>query len=256
MEKDKTFIEPEWCKKFKNIRCGFTLPILGNFALTRKSIYSGRTTQENRINLASILNVEKNMVFSPKQTHSDIIINVEESLIGKGVYDLKGAIEGDACFTKIKNLLLFTTYADCVPVIIFDSKLKVAGTVHSGWRGIQKNIIKRIIDKYKDFGSTKDSIYVAIGPAIHDCCYKVGDDFIENFKDSSVKEFFKIKNKEFFFNPAKAVLKQLLEEDIKQENIDFIDKCTCCSLDPSFFSCRKDGRDFFESQAAFIVMYE
>jgi len=247
------FITPQWAEKMKEIICGFTLPVLGNQALTRESITSGKSTFENRLNLAKRLNIDPAKIFYPHQIHSDVVINVTLNESGKGLSSLNDAIKGDACFTSIKEILLVTTWADCIPIILYDYKKKFIASVHSGWRGTMQNIIKNVLDKFISEDSDKKNIYAAIGPGIRDCCYKVGDEFTEHLKGTELLRFLKNKNNILYFDLTGAVYDQILKEGIPEENIDFINKCTCCSIYPSFFSCRKDG-SLFESQAAFIAM--
>lgn len=246
------FIAPLWMKDIKNLRCGFTLPVLGNFALTRKSIYSGRSTKENINLLIKKLNIPFDNIFIPKQIHSDKVIIVDETYLKKRRTNIKG----DACITKLKNFLLITTWADCVPVLLYDKIEQIAATVHSGWKGTQFNIVGKVIDEFIKMGSKVDNIYVAIGPAIKDCCYKVGEEFLLYFKNTPLMKFFKRKDNLLFFDLSNAVYFQIKEKGIPLKNIDFINKCTCCSKNPVFFSCRKDGKENFESQAAFIVIFD
>lgn len=247
------FIFPKWAKKFNDVICGFSLPVLGNQALTRKSISSGRTTYENRLILAKILNIIPDNIFYPHQIHSDIVINVTLNEIGKGLKSLDNAIKADACITTFKNILLVTTWADCIPIIIYDNRKRIISSIHSGWRGTKLNIIKKVLAQFFVKGSDKKDIYVSIGPGIRDCCYNVGNEFKDHFRGTKLDGFLIKKNDNLYFDLAGAVYFQILNEGILKENIDFIDKCTCCSKKPSFFSCRKDG-SLFESQAAFIAL--
>ena len=98
------------------------------------------------------------------------------------------------------------------------------------------------------------NIFVALGPAIRDCCYKIGKEFIEYFGAKELSPFLKAKNNSLFFDLAGSVNKQLIDSGIKKENIDFYGKCNSCNKDPQFFSCRKDGK-YFETQAAFIGLF-
>lgn len=113
---------PDWSKKYSDVICGFSLPYYGNMALTRKSHSTGRTLKENRILLAETLKIDSKKIFSPHQIHSDIVIYVDDKNSGCGAHSIDDAIEGDACFTDRKNNLLLVTWADCIPVLLFESK--------------------------------------------------------------------------------------------------------------------------------------
>jgi|GEM_PF-1153014 len=248
---EKNFIVPFWNDHI-GLKVGFTLPVMGNQALTRKSITSNNTTKENRINLAKKLGIKPDNIFSPHQIHSDIIINVSYDMKGKGAYSKRNAIKGDACITKNKNILLIVTWADCVPVLLYDKETKWLAAIHSGWKSVKQNIIKNTINVLRNNEVSLKNVFAAIGPGIKDCCYNVGKEFNEYFKKS---KFLINKNNGLYFNLSGYVYEELLKIGINKNNIDFFNICTCCNENPSFFSCRKDGINF-EAQAAFIGIFD
>jgi polyphenol oxidase len=247
---------PNWQIKFKNLICGFTLPSSGNMALTRKSISSGNTTKENRINFADNIGINSEFIFSPHQIHSDIVIDVTNDKKGKGAYSLENAIDGDACFTSEKNILLMVTWADCIPIILYEENNNIIAAVHSGWKSTNLEIIKKTINRIKEKSGGKVRLYAAIGPGIRNCCYKVGKEFLNLFKYEENKELFNLYNEEIYFDLSGFVYKQLINNGLNEENIDFYSKCISCSEDPVFFSCRKDGKENFEAQGAFIGIFD
>jgi polyphenol oxidase len=246
------FIRPKWSTNFENLVCGYTLPEHGNMALTRKSISSGKTTEENRIKLSNLLNFDINNFFLPHQVHSDKVILVNEDNKGKGVYSLENAIEGDACVTNKKNILLMITWADCIPILMYDPKNEIIGAVHSGWKGTKQNIFKKTLDTMKSLGSQEKDIYVSIGPGIRSCCYKVGKEFQLYF--SGNHNFFSLKKNDLYFDLAGYINDIVLSNGIDINKNDFYSKCNSCCKTPVFFSCRKDGNDKFEGQGAFIAL--
>src|SRR6266851_4001580 len=46
----------------------------------------------------------------------------------------------DALLTDRPGVVLFATYADCYPIVLWDPQLKVAGLVHAGWRGTRAGV--------------------------------------------------------------------------------------------------------------------
>jgi polyphenol oxidase len=251
MQTHNEVITPDWKNKFNDIVCGFTLPVMGNQALTRKSRTNGHTTEENRVKLAKFLGIKENTLFSPHQVHSDEIIHVTEDMKGMGALNISNAKPGDACLTSISNVLLITTWADCIPVLIYDPVEKIAGTVHSGWRGAKLNIAGKTIKEFEDRKSLTHNIYAAVGPGIRACCYKIGEEVRQSFDQEKFGRYFISKEDGIYMDLAGIVSKQLIDAGISPEKIDKYGKCNSCSKDPVFFSCRKDGKDF-EGQAAFI----
>ena len=245
---------PDWANLFSNLYCGFTLPFYGNQALTRDSISFNRNLQQNRELLAEKTGTTLERIFSPHQIHSDIILYVDENRVGNGAFSLANAIEGDACYTDIKDVLLLVTWADCIPVILFEKDMQLAAAIHSGWRGTKDNIVINTVKKIIDRGGKLSNLYAAIGPGIKDCCYQIGDDVAGYFNNDEYSQFLKVRVKNYFLDLQSVVFKQLLSSGIKIENIDNYGVCNCCDKNNHFFSCRRDGKDYFEGQAAFIII--
>lgn len=253
---ENNILVPDWKKSFNNLVCGFTLPYYGNMALTRKSISFSRTLIENRKILSNNLNIKSDSIFSPHQIHSDVVIYVDKKSYGKGAFSLEDAIEGDACFTDIKNNLMLVTWADCIPIILYESNKNIVAAVHSGWRGTKTNIVSKTIDEIIRIGGERDYIFASIGPGIRDCCYQIGNEVADFFNIPLYSEFLKKKSNEYYLDLQSVVYKQLIMSAIPKANIDSFGFCNSCSTAPSFFSCRKDGKEHFEGQAAFIGIYK
>lgn len=252
---EKYFLTPEWSLKFDKLKCGFTVPVSGNQALHRKSISSGRSNEENRKFLADVLGIDVESFFYPRQIHSSIVIPVDDAKRGLGALTLDNALEGDACITNEKNVLLITTWADCIPIVLYDPVTGWIASVHSGWRGALSNVIGETISVLQNYGVDNQRLLAAVGPGIRGCCYQVGDEFRTNFSGTIMEECLSVKDNSLYFDLNRGVYLQLCAAGIMEENIDFSGLCTCCSNDPVFFSCRKDGKDF-EAQAAFIGVFE
>lgn len=252
---ENNILIPDWKKDFRDLICGFTLPYYGNLALTRKSYSTNRSLKENRVFLANTLNIDSKTIFSPHQIHSDIVIYVNEENSGRGAYSIDDAIQGDACITDKKNNLLLVTWADCIPILLFEYKKGIVAAIHSGWRGTKDKLSTKVIKNILEIGGKVENIYCAIGPGIKDCCYKVGSEVVEYFHTKEYNEFIKQKNNEFYLDLQQIVYTELILAGINEKNIDSYPKCNSCDKEYNFFSCRKDGKDHFEAQAAFIGIF-
>ena len=104
--------------------------------------------------------------------------------------------------------------------------------------------------------STPAEIYASVGPGIRDCCYEVGDEVAETFlaMNEQISQYVTKKDGRYRLDLQSVVYTQLIQCGILPKHIDRCTFCTGCHTDPSFFSCRKDGKDVFEGQAAFICM--
>ena len=110
-----------------------------------------------------------------RQIHSDIIHRVA-GIPGE-------ALTGDGLVTETPGSLLAIQTADCLPIILVDSKGRAVGVFHAGWRGtVQRIVEKGVGDMRRWFGTLPKDIGAAIGPGVHGCCYNVGQEVVEKFE--------------------------------------------------------------------------
>jgi YfiH family protein len=90
----------------------------------------------------------------------------------------------DALVSNTPKVLLAIKTADCVPLLIGDAKTGAFAAVHAGWRGTSASIVmKAIAELKKEYGTDAADLRAAIGPAARSCCYEVGSEVIERFKE-------------------------------------------------------------------------
>lgn len=89
-------------------------------------------------------------------------------------------MKADAIITANPNVTVFMRFADCVPIMLYDTDNHICGMVHSGWEGTVKQIVVRTIDRMKNqFGSKPVNIIAGIGPSIGPGMYEIGPNVIE-----------------------------------------------------------------------------
>ena len=163
-------------------------------------------------------------LITPQQTHSDHVEFVDERV---DYPDTDGLI-----ITK-KNIPIALRFADCTPLIFYDTKQKIGAISHAGWRGTVQKIGPKTIFKMQ---SNPKDIIAIIGPAIGLCCYEVSDDvrgkLLETVKDT--RNLIQGKNVDL-----KQINKRQLEE-IGVVKIDICPYCTSCNND-LFYSYRKEN---------------
>lgn len=90
--------------------------------------------------------------------------------------------QGDALVSNTPGVLVAVKTADCIPVLMVDTRTRAVAAVHAGWRGAAKNIAAQAIaEMEKKFGSRAQDLHVAIGPGIGKCCYEVGPEVAAQF---------------------------------------------------------------------------
>jgi YfiH family protein len=91
----------------------------------------------------------------------------------------------DALTTQMAGILLGVKTADCVPLLVGDTRTGAVAGIHAGWRGTVAGIVMQTLARMdEEFGSRPEDLLVAIGPAANDCCYEVGSEVIDAFRAS------------------------------------------------------------------------
>jgi YfiH family protein len=93
----------------------------------------------------------------------------------------------DALITDRPGIGLFTTHADCFPIILWDPIHRAVGLAHAGWRGTRAGVAVAALQAMEQQFSTKPrNIRAGIGPGICGRCYEVGPEVADNFEGAFV----------------------------------------------------------------------
>lgn len=153
----------------------------------------------------------------------------------------------DALISNVARVLVGIKTADCVPVILGDVRTGAFAAVHAGWRGTLSEIVRRTLERMSaEYGTLPTDVRAAIGPAAGVCCYEVGTEVIEAFRQ-------KFKGADGLLVPTrenharidllKANKEQLLAEGVAAERIHIAPLCTICRTD-LFFSYRREKKTY------------
>lgn len=226
---------------------------------------SNAMVERNRAAFLEKLGVGKGKSVWPvvalRQIHSDLIHCVagvpEQPLVGDGLV------------TATSKILLAVQTADCLPILLVDTKLHAVGAFHAGWRGTVKRIVEKGVGEMRRwFGSKPRDIRAAIGPGIHNCCYTVGPEVRTQFESQfayasklfhEVKESDPVREKypllfltarapghselptKLFLDLVEANRQQLMDAGVPKKNISASPLCTACRTD-LLFSYRVEGK--------------
>jgi polyphenol oxidase len=93
--------------------------------------------------------------------------------------------EADAIISDDPNLILSVQVADCVPILIADPHSGAVAAVHAGWRGTCAGIAgAAVAAMVREFDARPSAMVAAIGPSIGPCCYTVGRNVLDAFRES------------------------------------------------------------------------
>jgi hypothetical protein len=149
----------------------------------------------------------------------------------------------DALATNLKGLLLGVKTADCVPILLADSRRGACAAVHAGWRGTLAGIVPRALAALREeFGTDPRDVRAAVGPAALGCCYEVGEEVINPFRekfDDADSLFTGTTEGHALVDLHEANRRQLVAAGVPAGRVYLLPLCTMCRPD-LFFSYRKD----------------
>jgi YfiH family protein len=227
-----------------------------NLGFTRED--SRRAVEQNRTaflrQLGTVRKGREWPLVTVRQIHSDLIHCVSDIP--------EGGLAGDGLVTRTPGSLLAILTADCLPVILVDTKRRAIGIFHAGWRGTLKRIVEKGVGEMQRwFGSRPRDVRAAIGPGVHGCCYSVGPEVRTQFESQfeygsklfrEVEESDPVREKypllfltarapghselpkKIFLDLVEANRRQLLAAGVPAKNISASPLCTSCQIDLLF----------------------
>jgi hypothetical protein len=216
----------------------------------------------NREKFAAVVGASKMRLITLRQFHSDVIYLAASSTNGE-------APKADALITNTPGLLLGVQTADCVPILLADTRRHAVAAIHAGWRGTLARIVQKTLGRMlMEFGTRARDVVAALGPAIGGGCYEVGPEVAQAFaaQFSPAAEWFDgpfeqlAHGEEPLWLPWLTMMPpghvpppprvqldlraanrwQLLDAGVPEKQIDASDLCTACRTD-LLFSYRREG---------------
>ena len=139
---------------------------------------------ENYRRVGQALGFSPEDVVMARQTHSDIVMQVDRRHRGAGL-TAAPLPECDGLITNTPGLALFVSTADCTPILLHDPVTGAVGAAHAGWRGTAARIGGRTVAAMVDaFGCDPKNIRAAIGPNIGFCHFETDADVPEAMLES------------------------------------------------------------------------
>jgi YfiH family protein len=150
---------------------------LASLNMGRRAVDSAENIIENHRRVAETLGVSPGSFVYSDQVHGARIREVNRENLAEPI------LETDGLMTDIPGVTLVTLYADCMPIMIYDSEHRAIGMAHAGWRGTAQEIGPKLVRAMADrYGSRPETLLAALGPAIGTCCFEVGDEVVSAFE--------------------------------------------------------------------------
>lgn len=199
---------------------------------------------QNRALLLEELGITGVDWISPKQVHGHRI-----GRLGDQAY-----LQTDGILLTRTHQPVMLTFADCVPVLLYDPVRHGGAVIHAGWRGTAQGIVQEAVLAFQNvLGSSPQDILAAIGPAISLCCFQVSFEVAETLAEAMTMDLTTLEAKGFlawdegYPNNPRLDLKALNQHQLLAtgvEQIEVLSACTRCQ-ETELFSFRRgeDGRN-------------
>ncbi|MDD6207322.1 MAG: peptidoglycan editing factor PgeF [Clostridiales bacterium] len=240
---------------FPFIRHGFSTRLGGvskgelssmNLSYSRGDEIENVTQNYRRMGRAIGFSVE-NLVLSDQIHETKVIPVTKRDCQGSELYTKK--LHGvDGLVTNEKDVVLATSYADCVPLFFVDPEHQAIGSSHAGWRGTVGEIGKKTVETMaQQYGSKPEKLHVVIGPSICAGCYEVSEEVAEKFRKIMSEEnrsriLWKKEDGKYQLDLWLANRIILEEAGVAPEHISIAGVCTCCNPKLLFSHRYTNGR--------------
>ncbi len=179
--------------KVRGVVHGFTLRAGGAseldgcraFNLGRTDWDTPEAVARNRRLLLDAMGRGRMQLLPQRQIHSDIVRRFDAVP--------PETLQGDAVISSTPGLLLGVLTADCVPILLADTRHRAVAAIHAGWRGTLKRIAAKALGRMKmEFSTHPRDVIAALGPSIGQCCYEVGIEVVQAFhaQFENARDFF------------------------------------------------------------------
>jgi len=228
----------------------------GAYKTMNLSLNAGEDTdlvEINRCMFVKALEAGNPEVYTVKQVHGTRVIRIERK--ETPAVEFRQA-EGDAIVTDQPGVAIGVLTADCVPVLLVDPVKRAIAAVHAGREGTLQSILTHVVQRMvKDFQSSPQELYAAVGPAIERDCYEVGAEIAERVQNQSpyAAEVLSRREGSYYLDLRKMNHLVLLGNGLREERIFHVDLCTVCHP-RTFYSYRKnEGRETGRMMAAIML---
>lgn len=207
---------------------------------------------ENRARAMRRLEVGPDRLVTCYQIHSPTCVVVDTP------WPQDRAPQADALATREPGIALGILTADCAPVLFADSRAKVIGAAHAGWKGARGGVLEATVARMVELGADPAHMVAAIGPCIAQRSYEVGPEFPAPFlEDDPVNGD--------FFAPARQPGKLLFDlsgyivRRLGNAGVGMIQRCPNDTVaeEDRFFSyrrtCQRGERDYGRGLSAIVL---
>lgn len=197
----------------------------------------------NRQRLCADWSIPSNRLIIPRQVHGTDVAVIDESFLVLSSAEQEQLLDGvDALITPLSDVCLAISTADCIPILLYDTRACVVAAIHAGWRGTVARIASLALRRMRAlYGTCGEDVCAVIGPGISMDSFEVGDEVYDAFRLADFPmEHIACRYKKWHIDLWEANRLQLLNEGLLPESIEMANVCTYQHVD-RFFSARRLG---------------
>ena len=186
---------------------------------------------ENRALLRSLL--PANPIWL-EQVHGTEVVNAQNQLTSDA------AARADAIMATASGTVCAIMTADCMPVLLADTRGNLVAAAHAGWRGLAGGVIQNTVKKLQEAGA--DEILAWLGPGIGPERFEVGEDVLAAFQHlgpAAKSAFVAVAGKPGKYLANLPVLARLVLASVGVVQVAGGDRCTVSEVS-EFYSYRRD----------------
>lgn len=197
--------------------------------------------RENLDRFAAAVGFDARSVVSVHQIHGNVIYEVDARHRGLG-YDIPTDMAGDGYVTADPAVTLGVKSADCTPILLearAGERVVAVSALHAGWKGtvgditgIGAEMLRKTAEARADGAPV--TVYAAIGPCIHACCFAVQSDCIAVVRDrlgELAEPYIRVTESGFTLDLPNLNRALLLRAGVAEDCIDVSPDCTACRTD-------------------------
>ncbi len=199
--------------------------------------------RRNRELLCRLMPVPPLCLVIPHQIHGTEVRVIGNDFLKNTETERATLLEGvDALVGDCSRICLCVSTADCIPILYYDTRLKVIAAVHAGWRGAVERIAEKTLRTMSQvFGTDAKDVSACIGPGISADAFEVGDEVYDAFRDAGFDmRRIAVRKDKWHIDLWEANRMQMTGSGIRPENIELASICTYGSHN-DFFSARRMG---------------
>jgi purine-nucleoside/S-methyl-5'-thioadenosine phosphorylase / adenosine deaminase len=169
------------------------------------------------------------------QVHSARVLRAAPGLRGE---------HADGLWSDEPGVPILAMSADCLPIALARTVTDepAVAVLHAGWRGLLEGIVASGVDALGD-----GSLAAAIGPGIGPCCYEVGEEVAEPFRERFGEDVVHAGRLDLWTSAERAL------RSAGVSRVERFDRCTACEPE-TFFSHRRDrGRTGRQGVIAYVA---